>query len=40
MIKETLLIKIGDDCITVIVKILNIEQYIKDIGGKLLSDVY
>ena len=39
MIKETILIRIGNDVITVIVNILNLEQYMKDIGGKLLSDV-
>ena len=38
MIKETLVINIGDDLITVIVRILNLDQYIKDIGGKLLSN--
>ncbi len=39
MIKETLTIRIGDDVISVIVKIIHLEQYLKDIGGNFISDL-
>ena len=38
MIRETILIRLGDNVIEVVVKILNLDQYIKDVGGKLLSN--
>ena len=38
MIEERFAIKLDNKMIEVIVKIINLNQYIKDIGGIMLSD--
>ena len=39
MIEERFIIRIGNNITDVLVKIINLDQYIEDVGGKLLSTV-
>lgn len=39
MIEETLIVKIGNEVINVIIRIINLKQYLKDIGGIMLTEL-
>lgn len=38
MIRETLWVRVGNDMIEVIVLVLDLKRYLKDVGGSLLSN--